>query len=144
MRQAERAALWDAYRADRSIDNRNRLVEVYWPCAQIAARKLWAGHRQLDCSELETVAAEAVICAVEACTETEPKLIQRWIMIVILRRLLDGIATQYRRRRADPISDTDLVERLPTDRIYHGWRQDQVMDDNDLIANWRKAFRDSK
>jgi len=109
--QAERAALWAAYQADRSIANRNRLVQVYWFQARAAARRAARADRSLDACELESLAAEALILAVERSPDVGESHCRKFILGRLGKVIRGGVANQHRRRERGPIYDTRRVER---------------------------------
>lgn len=92
--------LWQAYRATASTENRDRLVEHYWPVALSIARAEAAGTTPAVDRDLVTSAAgEALLKAVESFAAGEGQSFTNWLRLCVARLLRKHIG-QDRRQRA--------------------------------------------
>lgn len=137
--------LWSAYQSDRSLDNRNALVEFYLPLLGWLASRM--AHRlvKVSAADLTSDASGALIRAVETFDPTRGLRFVTFAAVRLHGAMIDAvrdrdpvpraarahanrIATierKWQHEHAKPISDAHLARRLGVSREgLAAWRQD--------------------
>jgi RNA polymerase sigma factor for flagellar operon FliA len=141
-RAEEVALLWEQWQSDRSIEIRNKLVEVFYPMAAQVARRMAATlSDEIAREDIEGYAAEGLINAIEHFDPNRGILFSTFAPYRIRGAVFDRIRELDWVSRSDRRRERDL--RVSRDEFFHQHRRPPTRDEEAALVGLSLAAHDS-